>query len=457
MASRPLASTPLVTALLAGLCGGCLEGALLEPPPEADPCPGGLLQSDQSCAACGLDSCPVRSGGACGLLPDPCGAQVECPCPDDEGCGEDGRCVPVEHCAAVACLAPGDDGELCLGACSSWERVESIYVGGDPEQPQPDRRVAAALAYLPSLSGPGALVLIGGTQAAVTGWLSLDDSWVITAEPDPSPDCERPCVRWTRSTAPGPTPRSAARMVAACGAVWLFGGEYVGTPIGLGEEGQPLDDLWRWDGEQWEELPRTEPWPSARSVHLFGYDQARSELVLFGSEAGDLATWTAPCPERGGSAHWTSHPETEATPLTWSPLAHAWDPNLGPEGELRVYGYGSHAAWTGTGWRALEAKEPGPLRQAVMAFEPVPPPGRMVLHGGNLPDGEQAGRGIGATWEAIGEGSWTPRATPGSARPAAWSSAAIVYFPELEGLFLTAGMNTTVPAGSSYLLGPPLR
>jgi hypothetical protein len=100
-----------------------------------------------------------------------------------------------------------------------------------------------------------------------------------------------------------PLPRVGASMVydSALGEVLLFGGCVVTgyTPVSAdkGESytlGTPLNDLWAWNGTDWQQLhPATSP--PARFYSQMAYDAASGQVVLFGGSVNDTAdvadTW----------------------------------------------------------------------------------------------------------------------------------------------------------------------
>jgi len=121
----------------------------------------------------------------------------------------------------------------------------------------------------------GEVVLFGGTVNAITTF--FNDTWVWDG------------TNWTQkfpATSPT-TPRFHFGLAydAAQQGVVLFGGQ--------GPNNTPLySDTWAWDGTTWtQQLPTTRP--AGRSLPGMAYDEARSQIVLFGGFAGSFTneTW----------------------------------------------------------------------------------------------------------------------------------------------------------------------
>ncbi len=121
----------------------------------------------------------------------------------------------------------------------------------------------------------GEVVLFGGTVDAITTF--FNDTWVWDG------------TNWTQkfpATSPT-TPRFHFGLAydAAQQGVVLFGGQ--------GPNNTPLySDTWAWDGTTWtQQLPATRP--AGRSLPGMAYDEARSQIVLFGGFAGSFTneTW----------------------------------------------------------------------------------------------------------------------------------------------------------------------
>ena len=116
--------------------------------------------------------------------------------------------------------------------------------------------------------GNGEFVMFGG----IDGVSVLDDTWIsgggdwIQAEPE-----HRPPARWGHG-------------MAYAGLVIVFGG--------FGEDNEPLNDLWVWDGEDWSEITVfardgafVNEKPPPRGAMAFG--SAGGQVVLFGGTDGD--------------------------------------------------------------------------------------------------------------------------------------------------------------------------
>jgi len=155
------------------------------------------------------------------------------------------------------------------GTAAAWE--ERTAVGGR----WPAAREWHAAAYDGSR---GKVVLFGGGDASgrdllADTWEWDGDGWVERT-PDPAQ--------------PGPVPRfrHALAYDGTRGRVVLFGG--------WTEAGDPLADLWEWDGEAGVWIDRTPPilpeaWPAPRGGHGMTYDERRQTVVLFGGGLLDPA------------------------------------------------------------------------------------------------------------------------------------------------------------------------
>ena len=137
------------------------------------------------------------------------------------------------------------------------------FVGGAHAQ-QPAHRHAAGLVYV---SGCRETLVYGGALNASSppaGAASVYDG-----------------TKWT--TAPGTPPPARYEHAMAYdeehGAVFVFGGR---TAEATGE----VDELWMWTGpcgnQSWTQVPRSTPWPPARTRSSLTYDPATRTLVLFG-------------------------------------------------------------------------------------------------------------------------------------------------------------------------------
>jgi hypothetical protein len=110
--------------------------------------------------------------------------------------------------------------------------------------------------------------------------------------------------KWSElSGSGGPAPRVGSSMVydSALGEALLFGGDtataYTTASASRAETytlGEPLNDLWAWNGSAWQQLhPATSP--PARFYAQMAYDGADGQVVLFGGAVNDTAdvadTW----------------------------------------------------------------------------------------------------------------------------------------------------------------------
>ncbi len=116
-----------------------------------------------------------------------------------------------------------------------------------------------------------------------------------------------------------PSARMDASMVydARRGLIYLFGG--------IAANGQRLNDLWMWNGNNWVAVTIPGTTPAARSDAAMAFDSARRQIVLFGGRtaAGYLGdTWTL----RDGA--WTAL-TGGATPAPRSGATVAYDPRVG--------------------------------------------------------------------------------------------------------------------------------
>lgn len=243
---------------------------------------------------------------------------------------------------------------------------------------------------------------------------------------------------WQRLAAHGPAPRTFPVMVSGPpGRVYLFGGRRVLFGAAL-EPSQFLDDLWRWDGRQWERVRGTGPSPRAEAAGA--WDPERRRLVVFGgytAGAGGVTrlgdTWEY------GDDGWHHH-EVDAPPATHGSIAaydsearevvlfgghggrnETWTWNgarwrrvdgVAPPGRynaaattggadtsiVRFGGWDGAArtadtwVWSGLSWRSLDRPGPAARNHAAMAYDSVR--GRVVLVGGH--EGERV---FGDVWE----------------------------------------------------------
>ena len=87
--------------------------------------------------------------------------------------------------------------------------------------------------------------------------------------------------KWVRVSTGGPTPRTFASMAynKAHKQVILFSGNQVLFGDNRSED-TFLNDMWGWNGEQWNEI--TKPGPSQRAEACMAFDSQRNRVVLFG-------------------------------------------------------------------------------------------------------------------------------------------------------------------------------
>ncbi len=180
---------------------------------------------------------------------------------------------------------------LTAGMAYDEARQQVVLFGGGPGSPtgfadtwvwdgtnwtqkfpatSPPARAGSPLAYD---TIRGQTVLFGGTADGVT---FFNDTWVWDG------------TTWTQKfPATSPSPRVHAGMAydEALQQVVLFGG--ANNPITL-----VLGDTWVWDGVNWtQKFPATSP--PGRHLHAMAYDDARTQIALFGGYTGSFAndTW----------------------------------------------------------------------------------------------------------------------------------------------------------------------
>lgn len=127
--------------------------------------------------------------------------------------------------------------------------------------PNPGPRSSPAMAYDAARER---IVLFGG---AARGGTPLGDTWLWDGQ------------AWMQmADAGGPGPRFGPAIATDpwSGGVVLFGG-WSGQPRNV-----YYDDLWRWDGRQWTEVPIDGPRPDAGSQAGLAFDSANQRLVLSG-------------------------------------------------------------------------------------------------------------------------------------------------------------------------------
>lgn len=87
------------------------------------------------------------------------------------------------------------------------------------------------------------------------------------------PDSNGAAAGWSRVSVDGgpPATTDAVLVVAADGTLWLHGGRV---------DGEPVADLWRFDGEGWERVAAAGGAPDPRFDHVGAWDDARDRLVV---------------------------------------------------------------------------------------------------------------------------------------------------------------------------------
>jgi len=156
-----------------------------------------------------------------------------------------------------------------------------------------------------------------------------------------------------------PGPRFGARMVYDLrrDRLVLFGGAVGAESI---DPGQTSDELWEFDGTSWAQVPSSGDWPSARTRHAMAYDYDRGVTVLFGG-----------CSDGFYSRCVTTQ------------LADTWE-------------------WDGSTWQQVHdgvtGEFPSPRSAAAMVYAPIV--GGSVLTGGCL---ESATQHFGRCQEQVGD------------------------------------------------------
>jgi hypothetical protein len=174
-------------------------------------------------------------------------------------------------------LYPNILGETWVWDGSNWTR--KIPTNSPP--PRADHHLAFDAAR--------GKVLLFGSWNGVT---SFDDTWTWDGS------------NWTQHfPATSPPSRFSYGIVydASVGKIVLFGGEHCGDSNCGSQPGSPpptfFNDTWTWDGTTWtQQFPATSPPETAE--HATAYDEARSQIVVFGGFNGsftnDTWVWGAP-------------------------------------------------------------------------------------------------------------------------------------------------------------------
>ncbi len=262
-------------------------------------------------------------------------------------------------------LFGGENGNY-FGSIAIWDGQRWNY----PTPPvQPAARADATLAYVPSR---GELVLFGGYFGASR----FDDTWTWDG------------ATWTEHVG-GPAP--SARYVAlasadATGGVVLFGGAD-GVTCG--------DDTWRWDGDAWTELnPATTP--PARCGGGMSYDAARGVAVMWGGNGlaaplDDLWEWDG--------VDWQAPPRVGAWPPPRNAKLFAYDARR-QRTDLLLYSAGADVLdtiweWDGATWIVRRLDVPAPARRNLGSGVYDAARGELVLFGGDI-----GGQWVNDVWTA---------------------------------------------------------
>lgn len=280
------------------------------------------------------------------------------------------------------------------------------------------------------IHAPGA-VDARGERLAVTTALE-DDTIVFTLEDragaafpilvDPIVETTDWVRRLDRSTAGYVTNNGGVAYDGARQQLVVFGGrEYRGYVA-------RLDDLLLWDGTTWTYVPRSTPWPQARSSAAMVYDPVRARVVLlFGDATTDTQTW------EWDGARWWSVSTTEV-PAARQGVAAAWDPR---SSRVVIFGGSSSSyarlaetwSYDGAVWtRAMPAMSPSARTDAALGCTTT----HCVLFGGI----DASSTLLGDTWVWNGS-TWSSVPTPGG--PSARYGGAIGYDPVRDRLVLYGG------------------
>ena len=346
-------------------------------------------------------------------------------------------------------LAPlGDTWEWGDGA---WELV----AGEDPSgEAAPVPRLGHAVALDPVR---GTLILFGGFDGA----RRLDDSW----------EWDGRARAWRRLEVPGAIPPARDGHVMVTDPhrrkVFLMGG------CADGPCGDPLTDLWAWDGEagRWSEHVASTEGPSARIGQGVSFDPVYQRLMVFGGARclRSRSFRTTQCAERYDDV-WSFRPETGAwewqgerkgvglqgriMPTQVSLTTHARDWLTGGVQSR----YASHVprgdVWVGSrefGWRQRSPEQPAPAPSVslvpALAFQPTGWPGYVWMHGGGGPDdlAHDTWRWSHFGWEQV---------TVGGQGPDARTFHALAYASEVERLYLFGGTSVSSSPIHGILFGP---
>ncbi|MFN0246824.1 MAG: kelch repeat-containing protein [Kofleriaceae bacterium] len=255
-------------------------------------------------------------------------------------------------------------------------------------------------------------------------------------------DQTRGVLEWTGTGVVGgahanePAARHAAGLAydRSCGVTLAYGGA-------VNETTTPVASAVVYNGMMWTTASGTPP--SARFEHAMAYDDVNDAVVVFGgrstpalgSELDELWIWTGPC----GNRTWTQVPRTTPWPPARTRTTLTYDPitqrfvlfgGLGTAGTL----LGDTWELDGATWTWVErtpALAPSARSEHVMAFDARFE--RVVLFGGRTDVGvsNETWEWRGAEWERFGTGfTTTARAGAAAARDV---SGAIVVFAGTNG------------------------
>jgi hypothetical protein len=226
------------------------------------------------------------------------------------------------------------------------QECEGWFAIGDPSA-----RIRPGLVYD---STRNTVVMFGGSLA-LTGSKATSETWEYDGD------------TWRFRSLEGPprTLRPAMAFDQTRNLTIVFGGFSWSTNPETPEVATESDQMWAWNGQAWTQIPRTGTWPSARQSAALAFDPLRQKLVLFGgirgaSQLQDLWEWDG-----------TQWQEIVGNTPTISGAANfAWDPSrqaliaLGAPGSLGTW------AWNGTAWTRIvqSAVGGGAGRAPLLAF-----------------------------------------------------------------------------------------
>ena len=209
---------------------------------------------------------------------------------------------------------------------------------------------------------------------------------------------------------------------------------------------QFFGDTWDWTGTTWQRLT-PDASPSIRAASTMAYDQATGQLLLFGGTAG---------PMYGDTWDWTGTTWRPLDPATEPPArsgaAMAYDPATD---QLVLFGGNNLEGPSGQGpdtwtWNGSDWTEQHPLTSpsgrefASMAFDAHS--GQLLLFGGapvSLP-------AYGDTWRWTGS-NWVQLHPPGF--PPARLAASMAYDPQTGDVLVTGGTNGPASLGNVGVAG----